>query len=557
MNKNVFKAALCTALLACTTSQAAIVDKIQPEGSRVYVNGSKASSESVYSVTVVKKGADLNKLTEIKPDVYYQGEITANKDGVTELMFKMPSRSVSGDYILRVHNGKAVDDYEFYYMSSQERQSLIDRINSGIKTEISDVLTNNSDDLGLYLAAEAKIDISGVVERVYNKVTGTQDYKENPVFTEETFIKAYKEYVVLEAFAQKKSEFLIKDGSISYNEYTNIDKSSLYYEYQNSLSENGINYVNNGVTTEGCTSWAETAGSFDKNTAYAVICRYKDDGYGHVNDKLQAYKEIFKNKLLIDFTYYDYLTPDEKITFARELNVKNIADSSQLKSRIEDTAKNIYGRRVLAVIPGGAGGSGGSGGGGGGTANLNVNVSAATSTPSGTFKDLYSVEWARTSVEYLAGKNIVCGKAEGLFYPDDSITREEFMKIICLAFNVPTDGAASDFNDVNKNEWYYPYVSALYNLGVISGVDETNFGTGMNITREQMAVVMARILNIKSSYTEKFSDDYDISDYAKDAVYAMRERGIINGVGNNLFYPKGIATRAEAAKIVYSAMTNL
>ena len=130
------------------------------------------------------------------------------------------------------------------------------------------------------------------------------------------------------------------------------------------------------------------------------------------------------------------------------------------------------------------------------------------------------------------------------------------MKIICLAFNISTDGAISSFADVKPGEWYYPYVSALYNLGVVSGIDETSFGTGLNITREQMAVIMARILNVSSQGSEKFSDDYNISDYAKNAVYAMRERGIISGVGNNIFNPQGAATRAEAAKIVYSAIIN-
>ena len=51
--------------------------------------------------------------------------------------------------------------------------------------------------------------------------------------------------------------------------------------------------------------------------------------------------------------------------------------------------------------------------------------------------------------------------------------------------------------------------------------------------------------------TELFDDDADISEYARTAVYVMKETGIVNGTGDNLFSPRANATRAMAAKIIY------
>jgi len=71
-----------------------------------------------------------------------------------------------------------------------------------------------------------------------------------------------------------------------------------------------------------------------------------------------------------------------------------------------------------------------------------------------------------------------------------------------------------------------------------------------------MAVIIKRAMELKGiDFSNKaggaFSDDDVISDYAKTAVYGLKEFNIINGTGNNQFTPKGNATRAQAAKMIY------
>lgn len=54
-----------------------------------------------------------------------------------------------------------------------------------------------------------------------------------------------------------------------------------------------------------------------------------------------------------------------------------------------------------------------------------------------------------------------------------------------------------------------------------------------------------------------FSDDGEISAYAKNAVAFMTEKGIIGGMGNNKFEPKGDATVEQALKIAVEMLNNL
>ena len=52
----------------------------------------------------------------------------------------------------------------------------------------------------------------------------------------------------------------------------------------------------------------------------------------------------------------------------------------------------------------------------------------------------------------------------------------------------------------------------------------------------------------------EFSDAADIADYASEAVGALANAGVVNGVGDNLFDPNGTATRAQAAVIINNAL---
>ena len=120
--------------------------------------------------------------------------------------------------------------------------------------------------------------------------------------------------------------------------------------------------------------------------------------------------------------------------------------------------------------------------------------------------------------------------------------------------------AKCNFDDVDKNAWYYPYIATACESGMVSGIGNNLFGTGRNITRQEVCLILYRNMKDKLplKYSEdmkvKFSDTENLSAEAAEAVTVLSYNGIINGIGNGNFAPYDNMTRAQAAVIINNAI---
>lgn len=185
-----------------------------------------------------------------------------------------------------------------------------------------------------------------------------------------------------------------------------------------------------------------------------------------------------------------------------------------------------------------------------GSAILGTAVSVQPPVSSAPFADIDGVAWAKEAIEDLYAKNIINGKSQGIFAPNDFIRREEFVKMVVSLLGLDTSIGAAGFADVDSSAWYAPYVAAAVKEGFITGYSNTMFGTGDYITRQDVAVILSRVSSLSAGATVAFSDEADISDYATDAVAKLSANGIING-SNGAFMPKNYSTRAETACMIY------
>lgn len=174
------------------------------------------------------------------------------------------------------------------------------------------------------------------------------------------------------------------------------------------------------------------------------------------------------------------------------------------------------------------------------------------------FTDALDAGWAADSIMYLYDRGIISGYDDGTVKPTKTLTREEFVKMVVDAFVPDGDVSASSFDDVNDNAWYASYVKRGVSKGLISGVGDGKFGVGMTVTRQDMAVILYRLLSNTNSISEKtFTDDFAIADYAKEAVSKMAGIRLINGFENGTFNPNVEATRAMAAKVICDMLVYL
>jgi len=174
-----------------------------------------------------------------------------------------------------------------------------------------------------------------------------------------------------------------------------------------------------------------------------------------------------------------------------------------------------------------------------------------------TFSDISNVKWAKEAIEYLAARGVISGPGDGTFRPNGNVTRAEFIKMLMMALELEDEKAVCTFSDVNEGAWYYKPIATAQKLGIVKGKGDGTFGVNDEILRQDMTVMTYRteqLLDIDLDddvNVEPFTDEAEISSYAKEAVTAMQRAGIINGIGDGSFAPKNSVTRAEAAVIIY------
>ncbi len=174
------------------------------------------------------------------------------------------------------------------------------------------------------------------------------------------------------------------------------------------------------------------------------------------------------------------------------------------------------------------------------------------------FTDMDGYEWAENYINELVADGIVDGISDNEFAPGENITREQFVKLIVTAFDIeiPTQ-VIPNFTDVDSTAWYAPYVYAASYAGIVGGKSFDTFGVGENITRQDMAAILWRVIGSpSSSYAPYYDDIDDISDYAMTAICVFTDEGTLGGymeLEGTYFRPHNPATRAEAAKIICKA----
>ncbi|MDR2750554.1 MAG: S-layer homology domain-containing protein, partial [Clostridiales bacterium] len=186
-----------------------------------------------------------------------------------------------------------------------------------------------------------------------------------------------------------------------------------------------------------------------------------------------------------------------------------------------------------------------------------VVTDGGTSVPK-VFVDAKPADWFYQDVEYIASRGLMVGTSATEFSPNNTLSRGMIVTILGRLYEVDTARfTQTSFKDVNLGIYYAPYVEWAKANGIAVGVADGVFQPEGFITRQDLAAIIYRYilaaglkLPEKNAYI-KFTDDANISDYARTAIEAACKYGIIYGRTDGTFDPRGTATRAEAAAIVH------
>lgn len=175
----------------------------------------------------------------------------------------------------------------------------------------------------------------------------------------------------------------------------------------------------------------------------------------------------------------------------------------------------------------------------------------------GKYTDTDLNAWYHDGVHYCLENGLMSGYGNGKFGPTDSLSRGMLAQILYSEAGKPSVTDKSTFNDVASGVWYAKAVAWAEEHDIVAGYGDNIFGPDDPITREQLAVMLWRYAGNPTTEgtLDSFSDQGEISQYATEAMRWAVERGVLSGKGNGILDPKGEATRAEAATMLYHYFT--
>lgn len=148
------------------------------------------------------------------------------------------------------------------------------------------------------------------------------------------------------------------------------------------------------------------------------------------------------------------------------------------------------------------------------------------------------------AVTVLSNLDILNGFEDGSFKPNQTITRAEMAKVICLALDCSNvSSAATPFDDVSPKHWANTYINTAYDLGIINGYGDGNFGPEDPVTYEQAVKMLVSALG----YEKKAQS---LGGYPTGYMMVANQEGITSGTTNT-----GAANRGTVAKLTYNALT--
>ncbi|KZR59897.1 bifunctional 2',3'-cyclic-nucleotide 2'-phosphodiesterase/3'-nucleotidase [Pseudobacillus badius] len=192
-----------------------------------------------------------------------------------------------------------------------------------------------------------------------------------------------------------------------------------------------------------------------------------------------------------------------------------------------------------------------------GFAQYSINMKGQAAEPGDgekIFKDVPKDHWAYEYIHSLAEKGIIFGKSKDIFAPQANVKRGEYAAFLARTLDLKAKGAVP-FKDVPPA--MAKEVAAVYEAGIVSGMSKDRFAPHQPVTREQMAAMTVKALEVKTgkkfsaSKPLAFKDKKQIHKGFADEIAIAVELEFLSGYKNNLFQPKKTANRAEAAKVIY------
>lgn len=522
----------------------------------VKIEGITPSGEEDREVSVVVYSPD--------NEIFYAGTVKTNEDGYFMAEVSVPTEEIAESGCLTVKIGG--EDFEsacviddLYFPILADRLDILSILkNAESVSEISGALKAAEEKLSLNFTPFNELvkndsTLTVLAERIYEikaelPAVNDSDSEETKKEKISGVQNVIKQQSVFECIKQNKKELIVSNSELMYDDimaYSSIDEGgvTLYNLYENKMSDAGKKAVIDGLLGNNYKNVEELYDDLEELIMLNALKYPKESGVGHVEVALTK-----ENADAVDMTITNYLNLKDKSaanSYIANMNISKLSDVTDYIKKLsgsgasEKPSKGSSGNSsgsssgAIAIVP---------------TTDLKENEIVSNKP---LFTDIDNSHWAYNAVADLTNKGIINGKGNGVFAPDSTVTRAEFVKMLCIAKDIKAEGPIS-FRDVERYAWYEEYVAAAFNAGLVKGISENEFGVNLPISRQDICTILYRSLKVNEENELQFADSESIAEYATDAVAYFAKEGVVNGFEDATFRPAAKCTRAQAAMIIYN-----
>ena len=179
--------------------------------------------------------------------------------------------------------------------------------------------------------------------------------------------------------------------------------------------------------------------------------------------------------------------------------------------------------------------------------------------PISRFQDASASAWYHDGVHFCLQNGLMVGVTEDTFQPDTATTRGMIAAMLYRLEGQPAVTGGNPFPDVKSGSYCDDATAWAAANGIVTGYESGEFRPGQAITRQEMAAILYRYAQYKKLDTSvgedtnilSFEDASQLSDYAIPAMQWAVGAGVINGTAASTLSPRGDASRAQVANILY------
>lgn len=502
----------------------------------IIVSGNADKARDIINMELVKEDVNPDSLT---PDIINTStdmafkSIQSGADGVFYGKMALGANFSCGKYVLYLN-----------YAPNYEEKEIIVADLTAIQTHIPGINSASDKELPLLILSAASAGWSGSVASEHIETVAEWIGAHRPMagYTAEGFVH---EYMRAEAIARLKSaeistERLIESYApyleLSYEEFAALSPQ-IRSEADNLLKSYDFGNDKLEALIEEAVLCARVKNAGSVEALKEIILEYYRDNSIDMSTYNTIRTDYYKNEVFRSL----YADKDTISTFSR---LNNVFDSAAKKQKSEENKNSTSN-------PGSATGGGGSyypGGVNSGSIISNEGNVDNDDDDKEIFNDIQN-HWAYSDIMAMYQKGVISGYGDSNFRPNAAVTRAEFAKMV-VEIKKLSEGYSDMFKDVDREEWFAPFVGAAANAGLVVGYDGY-FMPNKNISREEAAVIIYRMIFDKAVAGAKadFEDFDEISEFAVEAVDSLFAMGVIVGDNGN-FYPRNDITRAETVVIL-------